>query len=183
MIGSRAPVDGSGVRRVDHGGARVDHGGARVDHAGARVEEVAVDGEVIDALEAIVMAGVAITAEVLARSEVTDLTLPMWRVLVVLGADGRGATVSEVARRISVTVPATSRQLRRLAGRGLVSLGVDERDHRAVRARLTDAGVAFRADVLRRRRATLARAIGSAEVSPSTRAELAVIGRLVTLRG
>lgn len=146
------------------------------------MDEGPTDGEVIDALEAIVAAGVAITAQVLARGEGTDLTLPMWRVLVVLGADHRGATVSEVARRIGVTVPATSRQLRRLAGRGLVSLGADERDHRAVRARLTDAGMAFRADVLRRRRAAIGDALGGVTLGPSTRAELALIGRLLGSR-
>jgi DNA-binding MarR family transcriptional regulator len=147
-----------------------------------RLEEATVDDEVIHALEAIVMAGVAITAEVLARSEGTDLTLPMWRVLVVLGADRDGATVTEVARRIRVTIPATSRQLRRLAGRGLVSLGVDERDRRAVRARLTDAGISFREDVMRRRRVAIEQALGALEVSASTRAELVHIGRLLSLR-
>lgn len=149
----------------------------------ATLEEALVDGEVIDALEAIVIAGVAITARVLARSEGTELTLPMWRVLVVLGVEPDGATVSEVARRIGVTVPATSRQLRRLAGRGLVSLGVDERDHRAVRARLTDAGSAFRADVMQRRRVALDEALGSASLSVEARSGLALIGRLLAPRG
>lgn len=144
-----------------------------------RPEGAMADREVIDALEAIVMAGVAITAQVLARREGTDLTLPMWRVLVVLAGDRDGATVSEVARRIDVTVPATSRQLRRLAGRGLVSLGTDERDRRAVRARLTDAGHAFRADVMQRRRSAIGLALGGAHIAPSTRAELAIIGRLL----
>lgn len=150
---------------------------------GAWDEEGPVDGEVIDALEAIVMAGVAITARVLARSEGTELTLPMWRVLVVLGVERDGATVSEVARRIGVTVPATSRQLRRLAARGLVSLGADERDHRAVRARLTDAGAVFRADVMHRRRVAIEAALGTAEVTAGTRSELARIGRLLATRG
>ncbi len=128
------------------------------------------------------MAGVALTAEVLARREGTDLSLPMWRVLVVLGADRDGATVSEVARGIGVTVPATSRQLRRLAARGLVSLGMDERDHRAVRARLTGSGRAFRDDVMLRRRQALASAIGSLTVSRATVEELVGIGRCLGSR-
>lgn len=128
------------------------------------------------------MAGVALTAEVLARREGTDLSLPMWRVLVVLGADRDGATVSEVARGIGVTVPATSRQLRRLAARGLVSLGMDERDHRAVRARLTGSGSAFRDDVMLRRRQALASAIGSLTVSRATVEELVGIGRCLGSR-
>lgn len=147
------------------------------------VERATVDDEVIDALEAIVMAGVAITAEVLAESEGNDLTLPMWRVLVVLGMVPSGMTVSEVARRMRVTVPATSRQLRRLASRDLVSLGVDERDHRAVRARLTDAGTAFRADVIRRRREAITRALGPVEPPESTTAGLADIAGRLARRG
>lgn len=140
-----------------------------------------MDDEVIDALEAIVMAGLAITTEVLASGDAGDLTLPMWRVLVVLGGDPDGATISEVARRIRVTVPATSRQLRRLAGRGLVSLGVDERDHRAVRARLSDRGVALREDVLRRRREILAQALATVELSTTAGQDLRrLAGRLRT---
>jgi DNA-binding MarR family transcriptional regulator len=149
----------------------------------AGIEAGAPVGAVIGALEAIVMAGVAITAEVLAHSDGTDLTLPMWRVLVVLGTHPDGATVSEVSRRIGVTVPATSRQLRRLAGRGLVSLGVDERDHRAVRARLTAAGTAFRIDVMRRRRGELVRALGSIEPSDSTASQLTQIAHRLGHRG
>jgi DNA-binding MarR family transcriptional regulator len=141
-----------------------------------------MDVDAVDALEAIVMAGVALTTEALAGRDGTDLTLPMWRVLVVLGSLPDGATVSEVARRIRVTVPATSRQLRRLAGKGLVSLGVDERDHRAVRARLSDQGMAFRADVIRRRREALALALGPVELAATTAADLGRIGALLGSR-
>ena len=138
-----------------------------------------MDDEAVDALEAIVMAGLAITTEVLASGDAGDLTLPMWRVLVVLGGEADGATISEVARRIRVTVPATSRQLRRLAGKGLVSLGVDERDHRAVRARLSDRGIALREDVMRRRRERLAQALGTAELSSAVGQDLRLLaGRL-----
>ncbi len=138
-----------------------------------------MDDEAVDALEAIVMAGLAITTEVLASGDAADLTLPMWRVLVVLGGEPDGATISEVARRIRVTVPATSRQLRRLAGKGLVSLGVDERDHRAVRARLSDRGIALREDVMRRRRERLAQALGTAELSSAVGQDLRLLaGRL-----
>jgi len=134
-----------------------------------------MDEAVVDMLEAIVGAGVALTTEVLASGDASELTFPMWRVLVVLGGEPDGATVSEVARRIHVTVPATSRQLRRLAGRGLVSLGVDERDHRAVRARLGDRGIALREDVLRRRRAALAQALGSVELSEKASQDLRLL--------
>lgn len=141
------------------------------------------DVEALDALEAIVVAGVALMTEVLASApDAFDLTLPMWRVLVILSARPDGATVSEVSRRIGVTVPATSRQLRRLAGRGLVSLETDERDHRAVRARLTDAGTSLSSEVLRARREALATALRPLGLSDVTVRELGAIAVLLRPR-
>jgi DNA-binding MarR family transcriptional regulator len=130
----------------------------------------------VDALESIIIAGVALTAQALASvRSASDLTLPMWRVLVVLGGRSEGATVSEVARRIGVTLPATSRQLRRLERRGLVALAPDERDRRALRCRMTAAGAALRAEVMDRRRAALMEALGPLEVSASTSTDLEAI--------
>ena len=134
----------------------------------------------LDSLESIIMAGVALTTEALAdATQDTELTLPMWRVLVVLGATDEGATVSEVARRIRVTVPATSRQLQRLARRGLVSLSVDDRDRRAMRARLTAAGAEFREQVMGSRRQRLRVALAPLVVSPTTEHDIAVVARLL----
>jgi DNA-binding MarR family transcriptional regulator len=134
----------------------------------------------LDSMESIIMAGVALTTEALADGpQDVELTLPMWRVLVVLGAAEDGATISEVARRIRVTVPATSRQLQRLARRGLVSLVVDDRDHRAMRARLTAAGAEFRDRVLSSRRERLRVALAPLLVSPGTEHDIAVAARLL----
>ncbi len=134
----------------------------------------------LDSLESIIMAGVALTTEALAEAQRdTDLTLPMWRVLVVLGSTEDGAIVSEVARRIRVTVPATSRQLQRLAKRGLVSLMVDDHDRRAMRARLTPAGVEFREHVMGSRRQRLGVALGPLVVSPSTEHDIAMVAWLL----
>jgi DNA-binding MarR family transcriptional regulator len=104
---------------------------------------------IVDALERLVVAGVALTTRSLstARADL-DLTLAQWRVLVVLGDAADGATISQVARRIGVTLPASSRQLRRLARRGLVEIGPDEGDRRAMRVRLTGLGHAARQDVV-----------------------------------
>jgi DNA-binding MarR family transcriptional regulator len=139
-----------------------------------------VEREALDALEVVVMAGVALTTEALAAGRSgLELTLPMWRVLVVLGATDDGATVSEVSRRIGVTLPATSRQLRRLERRGLVAIDVDERDRRAMRARLTEAGVAFRDRVMQARRAGLADALRPLRLSAGTVRELSAIAALL----
>jgi DNA-binding MarR family transcriptional regulator len=142
-----------------------------------------VDVEVLDALEGIVMAGVALTTQALAHAPTAyELTIPMWRVLMILGSRSDGMTVSEVARQIGVTVPATSRQLRRLARRGLVSLSMDERDHRAVRARLTETGERFRSDIIRARRDALAYALRPLHLSEITVRELGAISALLRPR-
>lgn len=60
---------------------------------------------VVDGLERLVVAGVALTTRSLstARADL-DLTLAQWRVLVVLGDAADGATISQVAGRIGVTL-------------------------------------------------------------------------------
>lgn len=124
-------------------------------------------------VERIVVAGIAITTRALAvASPAAELTFSQWRVLLILGESVDGATVSEVAARVGVTVPATSRQLRRMARRGLVSIGRDESDHRAARARLTDAGLAMRTAILSYRRRRISETVGTAQLSPATRREL-----------
>ena len=79
----------------------------------------------VDAIEQLVIAGVASTGRALGGHDGIDLTFPQWRVLVVLGDSSVGATVKNVADEIGVTMPATSRQLRRLEGRGLVKIEPD----------------------------------------------------------
>lgn len=118
------------------------------------------DTEVVDALERIVIAGVAMTNAALseARSGL-DLTFPQWRVLVVLGRHPDGLGVGEISRRIAVTLPATGRQLHRLAERGLICLEPDPRDRRVTRARLTTAGSEARASIMEARRRRIAAAV------------------------
>ncbi len=103
-------------------------------------------------LERVVVGAVGLTTRALAEAAPgTDLTFPQWRALLILGEDADGARVGQVAARVGVTLPATSRLLRRLAARGLATLGADEQDHRATRARLTDAGASVRSSILRYR--------------------------------
>jgi DNA-binding MarR family transcriptional regulator len=109
--------------------------------------------ELVDALEAIVVAGVALTNAVLSRSG-RELTFPQWRMLVVL-SDPNGLPVAEVSRLIDVTLPATGRQLRRLERRGLVALEPDGRDRRVTRVRLTASGLEVRRSIIAGRRAAI----------------------------
>jgi DNA-binding MarR family transcriptional regulator len=64
-----------------------------------------------------------------------------------------------------VTLPATSRLLRRLERRGLTALAPDERDRRATRARLTIRGRGVRAAILEDRRAALREIAGTLSTS------------------
>jgi DNA-binding MarR family transcriptional regulator len=129
--------------------------------------------DLTDLIERIVLAGVAITSRALASaSPDLELTLSQWRALVVVGEDAEGATITEVSTRVGVTVPATSRQLRRLARRGLIEIGRDERDRRATRARLTDRGFAVREAILHYRRARIAEAIDRVQVSAAAAREI-----------
>src|SRR5665811_402360 len=107
-------------------------------------------------LERIAVGAVGLTTRALAEAHPGfDLTFPQWRALLVLGEGEDGARIGEVAARVGVTLPATSRLLRRLERRGLTTLAVDEQDRRATRARLTDRGRAVRAAIIAHRRAAL----------------------------
>jgi DNA-binding MarR family transcriptional regulator len=125
------------------------------------------DPGVIDAIERIVVAGVAMTNASIVRSRPNlELTLQQWRVLVVLGEAPDGRSVGEIARQIAVTLPATSRQLRRMEERGLLTLEPDGHDRRVTRARLTEAGISARASIILDRRTSIAAAIGDLRTDP-----------------
>lgn len=119
-----------------------------------------------DHLERIAVRAVGLTTRALAQADTGfELTFPQWRALLVLGESADGARVGEVAARVGVTLPATSRLLRRLERRGLTALAVDEQDRRATRARLTDHGRAVREAILTHRRTAL-REVASALHEP-----------------
>ena len=100
---------------------------------------------IADDLERIAIGTVGLTTRALAHAGTDlELTFPQWRAILVVGADTDGARVGEVAARVGVTLPATSRLLHRLERRGLMTLGTDDADRRATRARLTERGLAIR---------------------------------------
>jgi DNA-binding MarR family transcriptional regulator len=117
------------------------------------------DAQVVEALERLVTAAVGLTTIVLGEAGVaSELTLPQWRILVVV-AESDGSRVGEVAGRIGVSLPAASRLVRRLERRGLVTATRDERDRRATNVRPTEAGLRLWEDVAGRRRRRLAAAL------------------------
>jgi len=127
-----------------------------------------------DSIEQIVLGSVGLTARALTEaSPDAELTFSQWRALLVVGEAEDGARVGEVAERVAVTPPATSRMLRRLSERGFITLATDESDRRATRARLTARGKEIRSAIVAyRRRAlrTLAKGIVPSEREELTRA-------------
>jgi DNA-binding MarR family transcriptional regulator len=116
------------------------------------------DQRVVDAVERIILGGVAITARAL-DSDVRDLTFPQWRVLTIVGEQEANATVSSVGARAGVSAPSASRLLRRLEDRGLISLERDAQDRRFMRVRLTESGRLARGHVIERRRVLIRQAL------------------------
>jgi DNA-binding MarR family transcriptional regulator len=142
------------------------------------------DRAIVDAIERLVFAGVALTTRALSEARADlDLTLAQWRVLVILGEAEDGATVSQVAARIGVTLPATSRQLRRLEQRGLLEIGPDQRDRRATRVRLTSLGRTARDDVVSFRREKIAEIAAELDLDPGLALPLTLIADAVDRTG
>jgi DNA-binding MarR family transcriptional regulator len=142
------------------------------------------DRAIVDAIERLVFAGVALTTRALSEARADlDLTLAQWRVLVILGEAEDGATVSQVAARIGVTLPATSRQLRRLEQRGLLEIGPDQRDRRATRVRLTSLGRTARDDVVSFRREKIAEIAAELDLDPGLARPLTLIADAVDRTG
>jgi MarR family transcriptional regulator, organic hydroperoxide resistance regulator len=131
------------------------------------------DPAVAASLERIVFAGVALTTVAISSARPGfELTFPQWRVLVVLGDAPEGVRISDVATRVGVTLPATSRQLRRLERRGLLTVGRDERDRRAAIVRLTAEGQDARDAIVAYRRARIAEIAEPFEENAALRREL-----------
>lgn len=141
------------------------------------------DQRVVDAVERIILGGVAITARAL-DSDVQDLTFPQWRVLTIVGEQEANATVSSVGARAGVSAPSASRLLRRLEDRGLISLERDAQDRRFIRVRLTEGGRVARSHVIERRRVLIREAlIAMAGALPAdVPSALEAIGEALVLR-
>jgi DNA-binding MarR family transcriptional regulator len=146
-------------------------------------DAVDADQRVVDAVERIILGGVAITARAL-DTKVEDLTFPQWRVLTIVGEHEANANVKGVGQRAGVSAPSASRLLRRLEDRGLIELQRDAQDRRFMRVRLTEAGQAARTQVIERRRVLIRDALGSfdAPLPADVAGALGAIGEALMLR-
>jgi DNA-binding MarR family transcriptional regulator len=119
------------------------------------------DKRILEAVDHLAFELVAITATALAEGVANlELTLAQWRVLIVVGE--RKASpfrVGDVAARISASLPSTSRILRRLERRGLITTERDESDRRATLVSLTPAGATARRRVIQARQKRVSEAL------------------------
>ncbi|HET7029721.1 MAG TPA: MarR family transcriptional regulator [Candidatus Limnocylindrales bacterium] len=124
--------------------------------------DAATDRSVLNDLERIVVASVAITARALADVG-PDLTLIQWRVLVLVDRP-LGMPVGAIAAALGAKIAATSRLIGRIRARGLVETRRSDDDARVVLVSLTDRGLAVRRRVVNRRRRALRSAIADARL-------------------
>jgi DNA-binding MarR family transcriptional regulator len=118
-----------------------------------------VDQRLVDLLEDLVVGSVGLTAVALARlGEPRDLTVTQWRALVVV-AGSDGIRIGEIATRMRLSIPSTSRLIRRLEDRGLVSTARDELDRRGTIVRPTSTGRELWLAVVRERRRLITEAL------------------------
>jgi DNA-binding MarR family transcriptional regulator len=114
----------------------------------------------LEALERVALATVGLTARALSETPSgVELTLPQWRVLVIVGERPEGSRIGEIAGRLGSGLPAAGRLVRRLERRGLVATRTDPTDRRATLVRLGPDGEALRASILEHRRSGLRAAV------------------------
>jgi DNA-binding MarR family transcriptional regulator len=122
--------------------------------------EFLVPAEIIESLELLMYGAIGMTTIALSAASARELTLSQWRALVVLGRN-RAVRVGEISAAVGMSLPSTSRMIRRLEQRGLVATARDESDRRATLVSVTRAGRNLRDDVVRRRRTLMEAALAA----------------------
>ncbi len=113
----------------------------------------------IAAVERVAIASVGVTADAVGSATPgLDLTLPQWRVLVLLGQLGE-LRVGDLAARLAISLPSASRLARRLERRGLIASARDESDRRAILLSLSPEGRRTRSRVMAARRSRIRRSL------------------------
>jgi DNA-binding MarR family transcriptional regulator len=136
-----------------------------------------------DALETVAFGAVAITTRAVAAGGV-DLTFPQWRVLVIVGEDAGGASVTRIAERLGAEISPVSRLVTRMARSGFVSTAKDPSDRRVTRVVVTERGRAIRESVLAGRRRELTEVLASiAPIAPAEIDALRRVGEALRSRG
>lgn len=116
--------------------------------------------EIVEPLETLMFEAIGLTTIALSVAAAGELTLPQWRALVVIGR-ARALRVGDIAATIGMTLPSTSRLVRRLERNGLVTTGRDESDRRATLVQLSPEGRVLREKVVQCRRSMIDEALAS----------------------
>ena len=122
------------------------------------IEGATLPADIIDSLEYLMFGAIGMTSIALAGAAAGGLTLSQWRALVVIGRADH-MRVGAVATAVGMSLPSTSRLIRRLERYGFVSSVRDEGDRRATLIALTPAGHRLRDEVVMRRRALMEEAL------------------------
>jgi DNA-binding MarR family transcriptional regulator len=126
------------------------------------------DQRLLDAIDGLALGLVSVTERAIDETVGDlELTLTQWRVLLVIGQSRTPLRVGDVADRIQASLPSTSRILRRLERRTLLSTERDDRDRRATLVHLARAGTTTRRKVINARRRLIAAAIEDHEPMPT----------------
>jgi uncharacterized protein YeaO (DUF488 family)/DNA-binding MarR family transcriptional regulator len=138
--------------------------------------------QLVSAIERLLVGGIGVTALALTEATPTvDLTLPQWRVLVIV-AEGDGVRIGEIGSRLNAGIPSASRLVRRLERRGLATAERDERDRGATLVRATAEGRRVRMAVVHRREELIGAALHGA-LSGVTDETVATLDRLADRLG
>jgi len=136
--------------------------------------------DVVEALLAASRVMVALTARSIARLD-ADVTLPQYRMLVVLAARGAQRT-SDLAAELGVKPSTVTRTCDRLARRGLAQRFQRAEDRRVAWIALTEAGKHLLGEVMRQRRADVTRLASQARM-PHSGAVAVALGAFVDAAG
>lgn len=124
------------------------------------MEPTTIPEGLMECLELLMFGAIGMTSIALAETSVSDLTLAQWRALVVIGRKDR-VRVGDISSRTGLSLPSTSRLIRRLERRGYVSTARDETDRRATLVSLTPEGHRVRAAVIGHRRGLMNAALAT----------------------
>jgi DNA-binding MarR family transcriptional regulator len=116
--------------------------------------------DVVDAVLTASRVLVAVAAESLAAAERQDVSLPQYRVLVLVAARGP-QRVADLAEALGVNPSTATRVCDRLHGKGLIHRRRPPGQRREVRISLSDAGARLVDEVTRRRRDGIARLLAA----------------------
>jgi DNA-binding MarR family transcriptional regulator len=123
-------------------------------------EELLVPAAIIEPLELLMFGAIGMTTLALAGSSTRELTLAGWRALVILDR-AHQTRVGTLANAVGMSLPSTSRLIRRLERDGLVRTERDESDRRGTLIKVTAKGHRLRDRVVTRRRALMEEALAT----------------------